>query len=67
MKLFHFFVPAFVMITFSASTYAQVNSTATASVTIVTPITLAKTVDMNFGNVAVSAVAGTVVITPAPK
>jgi hypothetical protein len=55
------------VITFSASTYAQVSSTATASVTIVTPITLAKTVDMNFGNVAVSAVAGTVVITPAPK
>ena len=49
----------------SISTFAQVSATANASATIVTPIAISKTVDMNFGNVAVSATAGTVVLTPA--
>jgi len=49
----------------SISTFAQVSSTANASATIVTPIAISKTVDMNFGNVAVSATAGTVILTPA--
>lgn len=45
---------------------AQATATATATATIVTPISISKTVDMNFGNVAVSAsTAGTVVLTPA--
>ena len=44
---------------------AQVSATATASATIVGPIGIANTANMNFGNVAVSAVAGTVVMTPA--
>jgi len=39
----------------SISTFAQVSATANASATIVTPIAISKTVDMNFGNVAVSA------------
>lgn len=44
----------------------QVTASATASATIVTPISIAKTVDMNFGNVAVSPTnAGTVVLAPA--
>jgi hypothetical protein len=48
----------------SISTFAQVNATANASATIITPIAISKAVDMNFGNVAVSATAGTVIITP---
>jgi len=44
---------------------AQVSATALATATIVGPIGIANTADMNFGNVAVSAVAGTVVMTPA--
>ena len=60
-----FFALAIVMITFSATTFAQVSATATATATIVSPIAISKTVDMNFGNVAASALAGTVVLTPA--
>ena len=52
-------------ITISLSSYAQVNATATASATIVTPIAIANATDMDFGNVAVSASLGTVVIAPA--
>jgi hypothetical protein len=44
---------------------AQVSATATATATIVGPIGITNTANMNFGNVAVSAVAGTVVLTPA--
>ena len=48
------------------SSFAQATTSASASAIIITPITIAKTVDMNFGNVAVSAsLAGTVVMTPA--
>jgi hypothetical protein len=56
---------AIVMIAFSASTFAQVNATASAAATIIAPIAILKTVDMDFGNVAVSAALGTVVLTPA--
>ena len=45
---------------------AQATATATASATIVTPIAISKTADMNFGNVAVHAVNnGTVAMTAA--
>jgi len=50
------------------SAYAQqtASATATASATIITPISISKTADMNFGNIAVSASAGgTVVLAPA--
>ena len=50
---------------FSVSSYAQVSATATSSATIITPIAIAKNVNMNFGNVAVSATGGTVILTPA--
>jgi hypothetical protein len=44
----------------------QETATATATATIVTPISIVKDVDMNFGNVAVqSTTAGTVVLAPA--
>jgi len=45
---------------------AQATATATATATIITPITITKNADMNFGNVAVQATTGgTVVMTPA--
>lgn len=54
------------LIGFSMSTSAQATGSATATGTIVTPISIVKVDDMNFGNVAVSATtAGTVVMTPA--
>ena len=53
---------AIAVIGFSATSFAQVSATATATSTIVTPIAISKTVDMNFGNVAVSSSAGTVVL-----
>src|ERR1700744_6365023 len=49
----------------SNSSFAQATTSASASATIITPITITKTVDMNFGNIAVSATAGgTVVLAP---
>ncbi|PUZ22822.1 hypothetical protein DCC81_20585 [Chitinophaga parva] len=54
----------FAAITTSVS--AQETASATATATIVTPISIVKDVDMNFGNVAVQSTAGgTVVLTPA--
>jgi hypothetical protein len=54
------------IIAFSTSSFAQATATASASATIITPISIVKNVDMNFGNVAVSAsLAGTVVLAPA--
>ena len=48
------------------SSFAQATTSASASATIITPITIVKATDMNFGNVAVSAsLAGTVVMSPA--
>jgi hypothetical protein len=60
-----FFALLLILLAFSDGLLAQVSATGSASATIVTPIALAKTQDMNFGNVAVSATAGTVVLTPA--
>jgi len=63
------FVNAFlisaVLMALSISVQAQVSATATASATIVTPIAIANATDMDFGNVAVSATPGTVVLDPA--
>lgn len=55
-------VGAFLMLT--TNVMAQATASATGTATIVAPIAIAKTVDMNFGNVAVIA-AGTVVLAPA--
>lgn len=49
---------------FGVSSYAQ-SATATSTATIITPIAISKTLDMNFGNVSVNASLGTVVLTPA--
>ena len=45
--------------------FAQATATATATATIISPITLTKDVDMNFGNLAVNANPGTVLLTAA--
>ena len=59
-KLFALTV-AFLALTIS--TFAQVSATANTSATVITPIAISKTVDMNFGSIAVSpTVAGTVVL-----
>lgn len=60
-----FLATAIVMIVFSASTYGQASATATATATIVTPISIVNAGDMNFGNIAVSATPGTVILAPA--
>lgn len=64
-QILKFFAFAFVLLALSAGTFAQVTGTATATATIVTPIAIANAGDMNFGNVAVSGLAGTVILAPA--
>jgi hypothetical protein len=50
----------------TTAAHAQESATATATATIVTPISITKNTDMNFGNVAVQSTnGGTVVMTPA--
>ena len=58
---------AFVLVAGLSSTVnAQVTGTATGSATVITPISILKTADMNFGNLAVSpTISGTVTLTPA--
>jgi hypothetical protein len=53
------------LIGFASAANAQATASATASATIITPITITKTVDLDFGNVAVSATSGTVTMAPA--
>src|SRR6202012_5340063 len=61
-----FFATAAIIIAGSNASFAQATATASASATIITPISIVKTTDMNFGNVAVSAtIAGTAVLAPA--
>ena len=57
---------AICMMAFITASYSQATATATASATIVTPISIAKTADLSFGNIAVqSSTGGTVVLAPA--
>src|SRR5476651_644067 len=59
------FATAAIIIAGTNVSFAQATATASASATIITPISIAKTVDMNFGNVAVSAtIAGTAILAP---
>jgi hypothetical protein len=56
----------FILLVIAVSSFAQVTATASTSATIVTPIAISKTVDMDFGNVAVLGTSGgTVILTPA--
>jgi hypothetical protein len=59
---YRFLAAIFVMIAFSASAFSQ-SATANATATIVTPITLNKTLDLSFGNIAAGA-GGTVLLDP---
>jgi len=60
------FATAAIIIAGTNVSFAQATATASASATIITPISIVKTVDMNFGNVAVSAsLAGTAILAPA--
>lgn len=56
---------AVILVAFTTVTFAQATASSTAAATIVGPIAISNTAVMNFGNVAVSAAAGTVVLTPA--
>ncbi len=59
-------VAIFLIAGFSNNAMAQVTASATATATIVAPITIVNAGDMNFGNVAVQAsTAGTVILAPA--
>jgi hypothetical protein len=46
------------------SSSGQVSANANVTATIVTPITITKILDINFGNIAIGALAGTVTINP---
>jgi hypothetical protein len=59
------FALAILVLAFNTSVFAQVTATATASATIITPISIVKTADLVFGNVAINSSLGTVVINPA--
>ena len=57
---------AILMTGFISASFAQATATATATATVVTPISISKNTDMNFGNLAVQAgTGGTVVLAPA--
>ena len=61
-----FFALTIALLAITISSFAQVSATANTSATVITPIAISKTIDMNFGNIAVSpTIAGTVVLTPA--
>jgi hypothetical protein len=67
MKKISFLLTTVVLVAISAISYGQqtASATASASATIITPISISKTVDLNFGNVAVGGTSGTVAITAA--
>jgi hypothetical protein len=57
---------AILMTGFVTASYSQATATATATATIIAPISITKTADMSFGNLAVQAgTGGTVVLAPA--
>ena len=63
MKSIKIFALSLLVLGFSATTFAQsTSSAATASATLLVPISIAKTTDMSFGTIASSATAGTVVL-----
>jgi hypothetical protein len=53
------------LLAITASAFSQVSATSNATATIVGPIGITNTQELNFGNVAVSATGGTVVLSPA--
>jgi len=61
------FTASVILTALSFSSFGQQTSSATASAsaTVITPISISKTVDMNFGNLASGTSSGTVVLTAA--
>jgi hypothetical protein len=55
----------FVLVGFAVSSNAQSSVTASTTATLVVPISIAKSVDLNFGTVGASATAGTVILAAA--
>ena len=53
-----------IMIAVTTGAMAQVSATASSSATIVAPIGITNTADLNFGNVATNGTAGTVILAP---
>lgn len=65
-NLVKFLTIVIIGLVFSATMSAQDTESATATAVIITPITITKTADMDFGSVAVSSVSsGTVILTAA--
>jgi hypothetical protein len=65
MKKEHSIIAIFVVsLVLSTTVSAQATASATSTSTIVSPISIAQTQDMNFGNVSASSNPGTVVLTP---
>jgi len=63
-KLKKVLASAMVLTAFATTSKAQSTDHATATATVVTPISIVKNVDMSFGNIAVGATGGTVVLKP---
>ena len=59
------FVSAHALLGFAINSNAQATAQASATATIVTPISIVKVVDMNFGNIAVTSSGGTVILSTA--
>lgn len=64
-RMTKFLAVAVVMLAFSASAFAQLSASATASAVIIAPLSIAKDVDLHFGTAWRGASLGTVVLTPA--
>lgn len=58
-----FITLAIAILGFSSATFAQSEATAAASATLLTPLSITKDKDLNFGNIASSNEAGTAVLT----
>ena len=59
-------VLAAIVLGFAANSFAQgASATASASGNIISPITISKSIDLSFGDLAVNALPGTIVLTPA--
>ena len=65
-KLLKFIGLSVVIVCFSATVFGQgVSATANASAVIITPIAITKTTDLSFGNLAVGAGGGTLILSTA--
>jgi hypothetical protein len=61
-KLYTLLVITIATVGFTTSASAQSTANATVTTTLITPLSIAKTTDMNFGTIAATATAGTVVL-----